>query len=406
MSILFSVDDSVNIDGVLNDIATATTGAILISSKISSNSGNQELVFGISRDSAAPASLTELVIFYDMRDGADNNQPDKLNVWLQQDGNLQWGWASDANFLDAKVGEWLQIVVTHNGITPTIYCDGAVCSGSLYDTTNASKWFRAILTDATFVADTANIGILKRAGVDIIPFDGQLNEVAVWDTNISSGEVSILNSSKMKHMPLQIKPANLKGYWAMNSGADGASADGATIIDLSGNGNNGTGDDGANNTGLTWKAEEALSYPSYLAFVTEANQFPIVDAGIDKYVFHYRLGIPLSDATFSDNDGTVDHAYIDVNGGGFTEIPQGDFATLQDAVQAYVVKFPNLGAITVTLKVEDNGGATSQDTMTMNVLTVTADDVIEINGIKYDVLDGVNWDREGHHLKIPVVKRV
>lgn len=403
--LLDGVDDSINVDGVLNDIATATSGTVLISAKISADSGNQEAVFAISRDSAAPASQTEFVIFYDMRDGADNNQPDKLNVWLQEGGVFQWAWSSDANFLDAFVGKWLQIVVTHNGITPVIYCNGSVCSGSLYDTTNTAKWFRTILTDATFVADTANMGILKRAGVDIIPFGGQVNEAAIWDANLSATEASILNSAKTKYMPLQIKPSNLKGYWAINDGADGVSADGATVKDFSGNSNDGTVDDGANNTGCTWKAEEVFSYPSFLVFVTEANQFPIVDAGADKYVFVHRQTIPLSDATFSDNDGTVDHAFIDVGGGGFTEILQGSFATLQDAVQAHTVIFPTVGAITVTLKVEDDGGATSQDSMTMNVLTVTATSVLEIDGVKYDVVDGIDWDVENHHLKIPVIRR-
>ena len=37
---------------------------------------------------------------------------------------------------------------------------------------------------------------------------------------------------------------------------------GTTWYDKSGNGNNGTGDDGANNTGLTWYGEEVLTYPT------------------------------------------------------------------------------------------------------------------------------------------------
>jgi len=43
----------------------------------------------------------------------------------------------------------------------------------------------------------------------------------------------------------------LVGAWNFEEGSSG-SADGATIVDLSGNSNDGTGDDGANNTGLSW----------------------------------------------------------------------------------------------------------------------------------------------------------
>jgi hypothetical protein len=239
-----------------------------------------------------------------------------------------------------------------------------------------------------------------------VEFSGLFNDFSVWKTDLSDAEINQLYNSRIKYLPLQIKAVNLMAYWPMDDGANGTSADGDTVRDLSGNGNNGTGDDGANNTGLTWQAEGILSYLFSPISVEIFNAFPTVDAGADKYVFHYGVTTPLSDATFSDPDGTVDHAYIDVNGGGFIEIEQGTFATLQDAVQAYLVKFPTVGAIIVTLQVEDDGGRTSQDTMTMNVLTVSADDVIEIDGIKYDVVDSVNWDIEDHHLKIPVIKRV
>lgn len=286
---------------------------------------------------------------------------------------------------------WQHVVTTYDGSNVKVY----VNAGTPWDSGNIGS--------KVYKNSTSRIGLEI---ADTFPFDGIINDVAIWNVVLSISEISLIYNSKIKYLPLQIQPANIIGYWPMNNGQDGVSANGATIPDLSGNGKDGAGNDGANNTGLTWKAEEVLSYPVSPMMILEGNQFPIVDAGADKYVFHYGLAIPFSDATFSDDDGTVDHAYIDVNGGGFTEIAQGDYSTLQDAVQAYLVKFPTVGAITVTLKVEDDGGATSQDTMTMNVLTIDADDVIEINGIKYDVIDSVNWDREDHHLKIPVVKRV
>jgi len=98
------------------------------------------------------------------------------------------------------------------------------------------------------------------AGSKIQYFNGQITEVAIWNTALSATDIEILYKSKIKGMPLQIKPANLVAYWPMNSGRDGTSADGDTIYDRSGNGNNGTGDDGAGE-GLTWKGEEVLSYP-------------------------------------------------------------------------------------------------------------------------------------------------
>lgn len=86
-------------------------------------------------------------------------------------------------------------------------------------------------------------------------------EIALWGHELSVIEVGQVSNSKVKYMPLQIQPTDLRAYWPMDDGIDGASADGDTVRDLSGNGNDGVGNDGPNNSGLTWTAEEVLSYP-------------------------------------------------------------------------------------------------------------------------------------------------
>lgn len=102
-----------------------------------------------------------------------------------------------------------------------------------------------------------------------------VNDVAIWKgVAVSGAELSLSYNSRVKHMPLQIQPLNLVAYLPMDDGQDGTSADGATVSDMSGNGNNGTGDDGANNTGLTWKAEEVLSYPGDPVYVVSPPSVP------------------------------------------------------------------------------------------------------------------------------------
>ena len=93
-------------------------------------------------------------------------------------------------------------------------------------------------------------------------YDGVVQEVATWSVALTQSEIDLLVNSKLRHILLQIQPANLKGYWSMDDQETGTSADADTVRDLSGNGNNGTGDNGANNTGLTWVGETILSYPS------------------------------------------------------------------------------------------------------------------------------------------------
>ena len=112
--------------------------------------------------------------------------------------------------------------------------------------------------------DTGHIGKGERTTSDFFS-GGRVHEVAIWNTTLSDNEVAQLSNSKIKRFPLQIKPANLIRYWTLDDEEDGSSADGNTFIDLTGN-QTCTGDDGANNTGLTAVAEDELSYaPAVIA---------------------------------------------------------------------------------------------------------------------------------------------
>lgn len=99
------------------------------------------------------------------------------------------------------------------------------------------------------------IGRNGRNHASIPNFAGMENEIAIWNAVLTQAEVTNLYS-RVKGMPLQIRPANLQGYWALDDGADGTSGTDVTYKDMSGTGNDGTG----HNT-LTNKAEEILSYP-------------------------------------------------------------------------------------------------------------------------------------------------
>ena len=168
------VDDYVDLDVLIDDLKPLTTGTISVWSKVAADDGTQEAVFTISNNNTGTPTeerRVEIIIFYDMRDGDDDNRPDKLNVWCRVNANLQWGWASDANFLDAFIGKYINIVVTHNGTVPTIYCNGDVCPGTLYDTTNDHFWFAAVLNAVSGPdADSIDIGIFKLNGTLVIPF--------------------------------------------------------------------------------------------------------------------------------------------------------------------------------------------------------------------------------------------
>lgn len=170
-------------------------------------------------------------------------------------GNLDIFKTASTNLI---TGVWYHIVVVWND--------------------NNSVWRIYVNGSSEGLATVANQNV-STIRVGDIPFeiggkgtDGQFlemtqSEVAIWkDVQLTQEEVTQLYKSQIKGMPLQIQPAGLVGYWPLDDVPDGTSGDSATFLDLSKNGNNATGDDGGNNTGLTARAEVILSYQPYVMY--------------------------------------------------------------------------------------------------------------------------------------------
>lgn len=96
---------------------------------------------------------------------------------------------------------------------------------------------------------------------------------------------------------------------------------------------------------------------------------PLVNAGSNKSCKDNDTIASFSDCSFSDPDGTVDHAYYKVDGevDTWTEIFQGGYGTLLEAVQAFNYQFNNSGTKTCRLQAEDNVGAKSEDSLEVDV---------------------------------------
>lgn len=147
--------------------------------------------------------------------------------------------------------KWHLIVGVHDGVTTmSIYVDGILRnSRSTGGTVTAPS------------VDPAIGAINSTSPLAGFCWPGLLNECFIYNFALDVKQNKELYSQKRKYFPRKVQKSNLQGFWPMDDGSDGTSADGAVVRDLSGNGNHGTGDNGANNLGLTWKAEDLLSYP-------------------------------------------------------------------------------------------------------------------------------------------------
>lgn len=107
--------------------------------------------------------------------------------------------------------------------------------------------------------------------------DALIDEVSVWNKELTATHVLDCFTAEKKRHFLQVEPGNLKGAWALDDGPVGSSADGVTIKDYSGNGNDGLGDNGG---GSLLFAGSLLSYPGEAVLVvSEAGVVVIGNVG-------------------------------------------------------------------------------------------------------------------------------
>lgn len=90
--------------------------------------------------------------------------------------------------------------------------------------------------------------------------NGKVFHVCIFTPALSDAKTDQLVSAYTKDICKNVGQSSLVREYYLDDLSDGTSADGATLVDQSSNGDDLTGVDGANNTGLTATAEEVLSY--------------------------------------------------------------------------------------------------------------------------------------------------
>lgn len=154
------------------------------------------------------------------------------SMWVGTDVATRMG-TSDIAAGTLAPYQWQHLAYTYNGTQGRMYRNGVLVGGPKTQTAPAA-WTKFI------------IGYSNAATID-----GWVQDVRVYSTALSATEIlAIVNARSFKGGPMR----NLRYHWPLNNGPDGTSADGDAIVDRSGTGSNLIGIDGANNTGLTWRA--------------------------------------------------------------------------------------------------------------------------------------------------------
>ena len=131
-------------------------------------------------------------------------------------------------------GDWHHVAVTSNGSSWALYIDGSPASSTVPTGSNTGQWVGDIYnTNPAFVA-FSDIGASRRnptiGGSGY--FQGNIDEVAIWDSALSSSQISTIHSSG----PGNLLPLNPKAWWRMGDGVEANS--GTTVYDMSSFSNN------------------------------------------------------------------------------------------------------------------------------------------------------------------------
>jgi hypothetical protein len=90
-------------------------------------------------------------------------------------------------------------------------------------------------------------------------FVGIVSDIRLYNRVLSTAEVGTLYNSRLRGAG--ILGSGLIGYWPLDDGESGTACNGDAVSERIAN-RGGTGDDGANNTGCTWRGETIIRRPA------------------------------------------------------------------------------------------------------------------------------------------------
>jgi len=254
----FDYTEHLTANGALADIATATSGTVSCWFKLDQYRADN-IIFSITRD--ADGTRTDIFV----EEFSAGGMAASCNV----DGTGQWTIQDSSEIL--SIDTWYHLAVVHDGTAAVMYIDGSP-AGTFSVTTDKTKWFKGILTDAASDADTFTVGgFTINGGGTVLDLDGYAANCGVYTRAITTNEVNALaNHSQGRHAPkdaistanleyfCNFAPApsalhataetwdtgygntNLAGAWRGDRTGKGNGNSFTNLPDLSGNGNDGT----------------------------------------------------------------------------------------------------------------------------------------------------------------------
>ena len=181
---------SLNFDGTDDYIdisptsyANFTTGSVSI--WVNHNTlGSEFAIWNLDRNASGTRSRLELERY-------ENGSIKRYYVTLSTDGSFPWRFY--INTPNVATSQWNHLVLTQNGITPTLYLNGVTLTPTAWEyQSDKTKWFKAVLTDATSDADVMTVGMTRFGGNQYVPLNGSVDDVRIYNYALTAKQVQLL----------------------------------------------------------------------------------------------------------------------------------------------------------------------------------------------------------------------
>tara|TARA_Y100000034_G_scaffold28968_1_gene34844 strand:- start:135 stop:929 length:795 start_codon:yes stop_codon:yes gene_type:complete len=170
------------------------------------------------------------------------NEMFALVLWTNSKNLYFTGYGNDHDTgIDIDDTDWHHLVVTFDGTTVIVYKDGGTAAGGEQDSSTAGggNWTN-LDTNIDDPTDYGGFLIGMRDTYYGVEFVGKINDVAIWDVELSAADVvAIYNSGAPNDLTDSgsydtDRTGDLVGYWKFEEGS------GSTATDSSGKGYDGT----------------------------------------------------------------------------------------------------------------------------------------------------------------------
>lgn len=176
------VDDYVEVDGLLTALANATTGSICAWFWYDDD-GDDTYMFGLGSNEQSNLGLI-----------VQTSASDCFKINCVVDTVLQYNATTPGDSVDAGVGAWMHVAVTHDGTAVKVYLNGSLQELTWINQTDKTVWFKALITDASNPVDNADIAAIDWNGA-LGFFDGRIDDLRIYTKELTQAEIDLIYNS-------------------------------------------------------------------------------------------------------------------------------------------------------------------------------------------------------------------